>query len=70
MVFIRAVSAIRADGFSSAQHRNPATLQRRGARFELRMDPIPSIGEHTGRILAGIGYGAEEIAALRASAVI
>jgi itaconate CoA-transferase len=38
--------------------------------FEARMDPIPSIGEHTDRILAGIGYGTEEIAALRAGAVI
>ncbi len=38
--------------------------------IEARMDPIPSIGEHTDRILAGIGYGAEEIAALRAGAVI
>lgn len=38
--------------------------------FEARMDPIPSIGEHTDRILAGIGYGTEEIAALRADAAI
>ena len=38
--------------------------------FEARMGPIPSIGEHTDRILAGIGYGAEEIAALRAGAVV
>ena len=38
--------------------------------FEAPMDPIPSICEHTDRILARIGYGAEEIAALRADGVI
>jgi len=44
----------------------PATLP----DFEARMDPVPAIGEHTERILADIGYGAEEIAALKASAVV
>jgi len=44
----------------------PATLP----DFEARMDPIPAVGEHTDRILADIGYRAEEIAALRASAAV
>ena len=44
----------------------PATLP----DFEARMDPVPAIGEHTERILADIGYRAEEIAALRASAAV
>jgi itaconate CoA-transferase len=38
--------------------------------FEARLDPIPAIGEHTDRILAHIGYGAEDIAALRKAAAI
>ncbi|MDB5811060.1 MAG: hypothetical protein JWN94_3182 [Betaproteobacteria bacterium] len=33
--------------------------------FEARLDPIPAVGEHTESILAGIGYSAGEIAALR-----
>ena len=33
---------------------------------EVRMDPIPAIGEHTERILAELGYAASEIAALKA----
>ncbi|MES2561569.1 MAG: CaiB/BaiF CoA-transferase family protein [Pseudomonadota bacterium] len=37
---------------------------------EARMDPIPAIGEHTDAILFDLGYGAEAIAALRASAAI
>jgi itaconate CoA-transferase len=44
----------------------PATF----SDVEARMDPIPAVGEHTERILAEIGYRAEQIAALkRASAI-
>jgi itaconate CoA-transferase len=32
---------------------------------DVRMDPIPAIGEHTERILAELGYAEPEIAALR-----
>jgi crotonobetainyl-CoA:carnitine CoA-transferase CaiB-like acyl-CoA transferase len=32
--------------------------------------PAPGLGEHTDTILAGLGYGAEEIAALRAAKVV
>ncbi|MDP2707057.1 MAG: CaiB/BaiF CoA-transferase family protein [Burkholderiales bacterium] len=35
--------------------------------FEARLDPIPAVGEHTDRVLAGIGYSASEIAGLHAS---
>jgi itaconate CoA-transferase len=38
--------------------------------FEARMDPIPAVGEHTDAILAEIGYGAAEIARLRAAQAI
>jgi itaconate CoA-transferase len=38
--------------------------------FEARMDPVPGVGEHTDAILAGLGYGREEIAALRAAAAV
>ncbi|MFJ3903042.1 CaiB/BaiF CoA transferase family protein [Streptomyces sp. NPDC090025] len=31
-----------------------------------RMDPVPAVGEHTERILAELGYGARDIADLRA----
>ena len=34
-----------------------------------RMDPIPATGEHTGPVLAWLGYTAEQIAALAASQV-
>ena len=33
--------------------------------FEPRMDPVPALGEHTGAILAELGYGEREIEALR-----
>jgi crotonobetainyl-CoA:carnitine CoA-transferase CaiB-like acyl-CoA transferase len=33
--------------------------------FEPRMDAVPALGEHSQRILAELGYGAAEIAALR-----
>ena len=38
--------------------------------FEARLDPIPAVGEHTDRVLAGIGYSASEIAGLHASGAI
>ena len=38
--------------------------------FDARMDPIPAVGEHTDAILAEIGYGAAEIARLRAAQAI
>ena len=38
--------------------------------FEARFDPIPTVGEHTDRILAGIGYSAGEIAGLHASGAV
>ena len=38
--------------------------------FNARMDPIPSVGEHTDAILAEIGYGESEIARLRTAQVI
>ena len=38
--------------------------------FEARFDPIPTVGEHTDRILAGVGYSAREIAGLHASGAV
>jgi itaconate CoA-transferase len=35
-----------------------------------RMDPVPALGEHTDAILAELGYGAADIAALRAAQAI
>jgi itaconate CoA-transferase len=40
------------------------------ADWDWRLDPIPALGEHTGPVLAELGYGAEEIAAMRAAGVI
>ena len=37
---------------------------------EVRMDPIPGIGEHTDAILAELGYRAEDIAALKGSGAV
>ena len=39
-------------------------------RFECRMDPIPALGEHTEAILSELGYGAADIARLRADKAI
>jgi itaconate CoA-transferase len=38
--------------------------------YEARMDPVPALGQHTDAILAGIGYGSDAIAALRAERAI
>ena len=38
--------------------------------FEPCMDPIPALGEHSGQILAELGYSAERIAALRAAGAV
>lgn len=38
--------------------------------MEVRLDPVPEIGEHTDEVLAEIGRDAEQIAALRAGGVV
>jgi itaconate CoA-transferase len=38
--------------------------------YEARMDPVPSLGQHTDAILAGIGYDSDAIATLRAQSAI
>jgi itaconate CoA-transferase len=40
------------------------------AFFEPRMDPTPALGEHTGAVLAELGYSEGEIASLRASGAV
>jgi itaconate CoA-transferase len=40
------------------------------AEGDPRMDPVPALGEHTDRILAGLGYTPERIAELRAQKAI
>ncbi len=35
-----------------------------------RMDAVPALGQHTDAILGGLGYGPEQIAALRAGSVV
>jgi itaconate CoA-transferase len=38
--------------------------------FEARLDPIPALGEHTGSILAELGYGEAEVERLRAGGAL
>ncbi len=38
--------------------------------FDIRMDAIPAIGEHTEAILAGLGYSKEDVARLRAESAV
>ena len=42
----------------------------RQSAFDYRMDPVPSVGEHTDAILQSLGRSAADIAALRAAAAI
>jgi itaconate CoA-transferase len=37
---------------------------------EARMDPIPAVGEHTDRVLAKLGYSADEIAAFKSAGAV
>ncbi len=46
--------------------RPPAVL----AGVEVRMGPVPALGEHTDRLLAELGHPPEEVAALRAAGVV
>jgi itaconate CoA-transferase len=38
--------------------------------YEVRMDAVPAVGQHTERILSELGYSTAQIAALRANAVV
>lgn len=42
----------------------------RQSAFDYRMDPVPSVGQHTEAILQSLGRSAAEIAALRATEAI
>jgi crotonobetainyl-CoA:carnitine CoA-transferase CaiB-like acyl-CoA transferase len=37
---------------------------------EMGMGPVPAIGQHADAVLAELGYGAQEIAAMRASGAV
>ena len=37
---------------------------------EPRMDPVPAVGEHTDRILAELGYSADQVSALRTAGAV
>ncbi len=41
-----------------------------GDAWDARMDPVPALGEHTGRILAELGFDAARVDALRAAGAI
>ena len=55
------------DGRATTTPLLPLTLS--GRRLPLRADP-PTLGEHTDQLLAGLGYDAADIAALRAANVV
>jgi crotonobetainyl-CoA:carnitine CoA-transferase CaiB-like acyl-CoA transferase len=38
--------------------------------WDLRLDPVPALGEHTEAVLGELGFGPAELAAMRAAAVI
>ncbi|MBI4191083.1 MAG: CoA transferase [Betaproteobacteria bacterium] len=38
--------------------------------FEARLDPVPALGEHTDRVLAGLGYSMAEVDELRAGGAV
>ena len=38
--------------------------------YQARMDGVPALGQHTDQILAGLGYGADAIAALREASAV
>ena len=40
------------------------------ADWEMRLDPIPALGEHTVAVLGELGYDADEVAAMRAAGAI
>jgi itaconate CoA-transferase len=40
------------------------------AGWQQRLDPVPGLGQHTRRVLAGLGYSAEDVEQLRAGSAI